>query len=258
MMCKSNVFKSKGFTLIELLVVISIIAALLSIMLPALKKAKEQAQKIVCSSNLHQWALAMRTYASDYRDCYPYRAYFTGPYFWHEEREFLPKEWRFSILDTFIKPYLGNDKKYTLCPSYKHSFYIQDWDVQIATNGTAGGTYNMWVGFKREQWPATTYPWPNYFPRDKTSNCPAGMAVASDVVRYDNALSGWAYGHPFREIYEIEPSGMNGAFNDGSSRWVPFDDMQIAFHNWSNSISDLYWPNPGVRDPLPRVGKPVW
>lgn len=55
----------KGFTLIELLVVISIIALLLSILMPALSKVKEQARILVCKTNLHQWGIAIMTYTSD-------------------------------------------------------------------------------------------------------------------------------------------------------------------------------------------------
>lgn len=53
---------SKGFTLIELLVVIAIIALLLSIITPALRKAKEAARGIVCRSSLRQMGVGLVSY----------------------------------------------------------------------------------------------------------------------------------------------------------------------------------------------------
>jgi len=53
----------KGFTLIELLVVIAIIALLMSILMPALKRVREQARTIGCLANLKQWALVCTMYA---------------------------------------------------------------------------------------------------------------------------------------------------------------------------------------------------
>lgn len=63
--------KKKGFTLIELLVVISIIAMLLAILMPALGRVKEMAQRVVCGTNCKGLGTSMIIYASDYDDSFP-------------------------------------------------------------------------------------------------------------------------------------------------------------------------------------------
>lgn len=61
-----------GFTLVELLVVIAVIAVLLAILLPSLRKVKALAKRVVCKSNLKQLALAWQVYL-DENDGYFYQ-----------------------------------------------------------------------------------------------------------------------------------------------------------------------------------------
>lgn len=70
--------RTKGFTLIELLVVISIIALLVSILMPSLGAAREQAKLVTCSSNLRQLGLAIFMYADEYNNKVP-----PVPHFWN-------------------------------------------------------------------------------------------------------------------------------------------------------------------------------
>jgi len=100
--------KRKAFTLVELLVVIGIIALLISILLPSLNRAREQANWLKCMSNLRQVGQAMTMYCNNNKGRFPTAGAGTKPYDW-----IFWEDWPVGVnpnrkLDnSMIAPYLG-------------------------------------------------------------------------------------------------------------------------------------------------------
>jgi prepilin-type N-terminal cleavage/methylation domain-containing protein len=98
--------RSKGFTLIEVLVVIAIIALLLSIVMPSLKRVKETAKAVVCLTNYHQWGLAFEAYLQE-----------NNNKFMGEWISIAQSNGGHDIWVEVLAPYYGDNEDILLCPS---------------------------------------------------------------------------------------------------------------------------------------------
>ena len=156
--CASDMRKKilHGFTLVELLVVIAIIALLLSILMPALQKVREQGKAVVCLANLKQQGYALRMYADDYKGRLP-----------------QAKDDAFgSEFGNAIKPYLSIDKnvinplsggsKYMWCPSQKQQYGFASYGINYInvfstdSNGS-WGSFDLDKSARLDRVPKTTF-----------------------------------------------------------------------------------------------------
>ncbi len=81
--CPSRL-RGHAFTLVELLVVIALIAVLISILLPSIDAARNQARRASCASNLKQLGVAMQSYLPANGDHLPYASYMPSMSAWPE------------------------------------------------------------------------------------------------------------------------------------------------------------------------------
>lgn len=264
-MSKRSYQKIKGFTLVELLVVISIIAVLMSIMMPALGKVRSQAKKTICLTNNRQWCAAVVTYTAENDGKFPIRCVRpTGNYWQGWPTEYYgavgtPNDPYMDITTYFLKNYIQDQKDF-VCPGVVRQAGDDprnySWQEQIDKWQRVRGDYSFFIGYDSSRLPglafgdeAGRYPphrekIDSYEPPKRISNALSGMSVVGDGIMYLESNSTWLYASP-HPTYEFHPTvgnyelpGMCSGFADGHAQWVEGKDV-VPFMSYNGGV--FYW-----------------
>lgn len=267
--------KPQGFTLIELLVVIAIIALLLAVLVPSLRRAKKQAQAVICLARLKEWGTLYTLYASDYNSTLP--AGWNSKKMWMTEllsyyqntdelrlcpaaTKFLSQSaagggwsastgefsaWGIYGENGYPTPYYGQQGQYG-------SYSVNTWALDPLEQGLPG-TYNVPKG---SAW--YEHYWRKFTNARVPSQVPlmgAGMWEGASVLETDAAP-------PSRGVQAPTPNAVNSGGlstfcldrHNGGPNWLFMDNQvrkvgmkelwRLKWHpKWDNSTSRSVWPD---------------
>ncbi len=239
-----------GFTLVELLVVIGIIAIMISILLPSLRKAREAALRVSCASNLRQLVVALHIYGNDNHGQLPNGSNYNGwALFWWT----LNPDPKVGDEDTVGRGFIAIYPKYIrnpavfYCPSSElqwNYYVVQDvlglpydptdtpwWEV-----GHGGREREIGYFYVGNAWPSGKCEIP------KKLKDPGRIVMMAD--RQEVAAGAWYRGsHPFFFNYTrgTGPKGSNVAKMDASVEWRHVKEINRFRYGYGNSGYYYAW-----------------
>jgi|GEM_PF-6408870 len=233
----------RGFTLVELLVVISIIALLVSILMPALNKARVQAKLVVCQSNMHQILVGLEIVTVE-NDMKPPPAIGMHPganRYWdspnllscHEPFGSGSLGWQFKgvieSVDIWFCPFSPMSNK-TLAwgaidstRTYQEIYQDPEPDNNIYNRMTFVNLWRYGEFARKIKWAERYYKGPGL---EKNAAVKAtgknGKLAIMDYVGWNENISKWVSGHPFKGSTKM---GNYYVSIDETDRFDPISDL---------------------------------
>jgi prepilin-type N-terminal cleavage/methylation domain-containing protein/prepilin-type processing-associated H-X9-DG protein len=248
--------RRRGFTLVELLVVVGIIAVLIAILMPALARVREHANRVKCAANLRSIGQAMTAYVQQY-GYYPCWQLFDG----------TKPPMGFAIWPTQLRLFMGGDRDSFYCPSQDercrwpsmgtpapqghsgaradayHTAFGYEMDELLLQvpgqyfsygyNYRGGRTIGPGVEFRFEGLGDTVYrmapeaagQWGPRASRVKVASDMIAVADATADGTWDTAISPYAYSWVPGRVHR---GGANVLFCDGHVQWYIQDDLIVS------------------------------
>ena len=238
--------KSNGFTLIELLVVIAIIALLLSILMPALSKAKDLAMGAACKGNLKNYTFAVAMYLDDNdgKFCDADKCYFSSSDPYPVESgvgEYRHLRWCNGDVDLKSHPEYGGtlfpylmDAKSFICPAFKRLAVRNSEDQFFQAQGASIRNYEPWYNYTMNA----------YVGSERPGIRESRVLNISEVKKPATTFSFTEESSFVDTAYNV--SGLNDTF------MVPGDDSMVQ--NWLSQVGG----NPILVEPGPDGVGPFW